>query len=224
MDEHAEETPKQRHLMHPSKQQKKRLLEIITKHPLVIQGKTTDDFSLADARTVWQKITLELNAFPDGTRRTWKQWRKTWQDMYSKFKKLQQERPGAVPRSVLTLTTAEQEALGFKQTHSTRSHRKTRSKVNDVHVKDESEITLSDPEFSPDDKIFTASLNINNLRSALSSKHSQTLDLLAEQEQRKLELKQDFINFKKDYLRKKLKIMQEQSETLKVIARELNEM
>ncbi|KAJ2940419.1 hypothetical protein O0L34_g99 [Tuta absoluta] len=222
MDQHSEETQKQRHLMHPSKQQKKRLLEIITKHPLVIQGKTTDDFSLADARAVWQKITLELNVFPDGTRRTWKQWRKTWQDMYSKFKKLQHERPGAVPRSVVSLTPNEQEALGFKQARLAPTHRKTRSRVNNIHVKNESAISLSEPEFSPDDKIFTASININNLRSSLSSKHSQTLDLLAEQEQRKMDLKQDFINFKKDYLRKKLKIMQEQSETLKVIARELN--
>ncbi|KAI4454228.1 myb/sant-like dna-binding domain [Holotrichia oblita] len=43
-------------------------------------GKFTNSFTKANARDMWQQITVILNATP-GARKDWSQWRKTWHDL-----------------------------------------------------------------------------------------------------------------------------------------------
>ncbi|KAI4468157.1 hypothetical protein MML48_2g00004291 [Holotrichia oblita] len=61
-------------------QQKELLVEFLKKHPALQAGKFTNSFTKANARDMWQQITVILNATP-GARKDWSQWRKTWHDL-----------------------------------------------------------------------------------------------------------------------------------------------
>lgn len=134
------------------------------------------------------------------------------------------------------LTPAEQEALGLKNVSSTTSYQEATEFVpldpdmpEEYNNEMDSTHTYSEPESPPEVKVFTTEPKEPKVKSS-SSKHSDkhqnncffNCDLLASSEQRKMQLKEDYINFKKDYLRQKLKLIKEQTEALKSIARELS--
>ncbi|XP_026756320.1 uncharacterized protein LOC113516142 [Galleria mellonella] len=221
--------------MYVTARQKKKLIEFVAKHPELISCKVTQEFNYRDSQKLWQTIAHECNTLPGpGARKTWRQWRKTWQDLRSKTKR-HAEIHGEVPSSAMMLTPAEQEALGLKNVSSTTNYQETTefvqmdqdNSVDNYKNEMESAISYSEPESPPEVKVFTRSTdNKNKTKSSKrTSKHSDNCflncDLLATSEQRKIDLKEDYLNFKKDYLREKLKLMKEQTEALKSIAREL---
>lgn len=151
----------------------------------------------------------------------------TWHDLRSKTKKRHAETNGDVSRSSLILTDAEQEALGIK---SASEFTLDDDDVHQENLNDNVSIaSLSEPEYLTDEKICLRksqkSTKLKN-NSKHSLKHSNkcyfNCDMIAAQEQRKLELKGDYLNFKKEYLRQKLKLLKEQTESLKTIAKELS--
>ncbi|RVE48037.1 hypothetical protein evm_007349 [Chilo suppressalis] len=224
--------------MNISARQKKKLAELVTKHPQLIACKVTQDFNYSDSQKLWQSIANECNNVPGpGARKTWRQWRKTWQDLRSKTKKRQAEINGEVPPSVIMLTPAEQEALGLKNVSSTTCYQENTEFVpldqdtqEEFNNEAESAPTYSDPESPPEIKVFERTKEHKEPKvknsSSRSDKHSNTCffncDILASIEQRKAQLKEDFINYKKDYLKQKLKLMKEQTEALKTISKELS--
>ncbi|XP_075980153.1 uncharacterized protein LOC142979224 [Anticarsia gemmatalis] len=221
--------------------QKKKLLEFITKHPELISCKVTQDFNYRDSQKLWVSIANECNSIP-GARKTWRQWRKTWQDLRSKTKKRHAERNGEVPSSVVLLTQAEQEALGLKDVSSTSNYQENTEFVSSDTLEqdniaesfnndEDSNASYSEPpDTPPEEKVFTHPIeDISNMsnhkNNSRDSKHSSdcvfNCNMLAKQEQRKIQIKEDYLSFKKDYLRQKLKLLKEQTEALKTIAKEL---
>ncbi|KAM3957908.1 uncharacterized protein ACR2FA_008053 [Aphomia sociella] len=216
--------------------QKRKLIEFVSKHPELISCKVTQEFNYKDSQKLWQAIAHECNSLPGpGARKTWRQWRKTWQDLRSKTKK-KAGAHGEVPTSAMMLTPAEQEALGLKNVSSTTSYQETtefvqmdqENSIDNFNNDVESAVSFSEPESPPEVKVFARSTeNKRKVKSSKSSsKHSNNCfancDLLASCEQRKIDIKEDYLNFKKDYLRQKLKLMKEQTEALKSIAQELS--
>ncbi|KAJ8715249.1 hypothetical protein PYW08_005230 [Mythimna loreyi] len=215
--------------------QKKKLVELMAKHPELISGKVTQDFNYRDSQQLWQTITNECNSIP-GARKSWRQWRKTWHDLRSKTKKRQAETNGQLPSLASMLTPAEQEALGLKNVSSTTNQSTEFIPLEDNNDPDsfdiavESNESYSEAESVPEEKVFTDSHEVNitnhHNNTKQNSKHKNSdcafnCDMLAVQEQRKIQIKEDYLNFKKDYLRQKLKLLKEQTEALKSIAKEL---
>lgn len=63
--------------MYVTARQKKKLVELVTKHPQLIACKVTQDFNYNDSQKLWQSIANECNNVPGpGARKTWRQWRK----------------------------------------------------------------------------------------------------------------------------------------------------
>nr|XP_021186060.2 myb/SANT-like DNA-binding domain-containing protein 3 [Helicoverpa armigera] len=216
--------------------QKKKLIELMAKHPELISCRVTQDFNYRDSQQLWHSIANECNSIP-GAKKSWRQWRKTWQDLRSKTKKRQAETNGELPNSVVMLTPAEQEALGLKNVSSTTNQSTEFIPLEDQNDQDsfdnivESNPSYSDAESFPEEKVFTnpdppeVKMKKHKNNTKLNSKHTTTCafncDMLAVQEQRKIQIKEDYLNFKKDYLRQKLKLLKEQTEALKSIAKEL---
>ncbi|CAG4956223.1 unnamed protein product [Parnassius apollo] len=210
-----------------SARQKKKLIELMTEHPELISCKVTNDFNYKDSQKLWQNIANECNSIP-GAKKTWRQWRKTWHDLRSKTKKRHAETNREVTRSTFILTDAEQEALGVKNV--------TEFIPSEVEVQQESlndnlsEASISEAESLTEEKVFVSSTNVNSFKLKNNSKHSSrhssncnlNCDMIASQEQKKLELKEDYLSFKKEYLRQKLKLIKEQTDALKSIAKELS--
>lgn len=85
---------------------------------------------------------------------------------------------------------------------------------------------MSEPESLPEQKVAISTVDLDFPKHSSRSSGSCNLscDLLAAQERRKLEIKEDYLNFKKDYLKQKLILMKEQNDALKSIAKELTNM
>lgn len=159
----------------------------------------------------------------------------TWQDIKSKTKKRNSDVNRDLP--IVTLTPAEQEVLGIKD-----SPRKSESPqpppefvqldqemMQDHNYSNDIDFTgsMSEPESPPETKVFTAerTKKVKHHSKLNNSKHSDcyfNCDALTNMEQKKLQVKEDYLKFKKDYLRQKLKLIKEQTEALKSIARELS--
>ncbi|KAJ2940418.1 hypothetical protein O0L34_g98 [Tuta absoluta] len=243
---------------HPSVQQKVKLTEYLAKHPLLVRGKFTSDFSVEDAQFLWQKISRELNCVPGGARKTWKAWRKTWQDYNCKYKDRKKKRSD-IPSFVSMLSPAARELLGFQNSDSlpTDTYQRTTEfmsldaeptaqentefvtldsnclqmidnsmEASNIDDGPESADSFSEPGSPIERKVFATTIAAKTHK-LTKSKHlsscAANCSKLVEQEHRNLELKEEFFNFKKDYLRKKLEFMQEQTEALKTIARELGQ-
>lgn len=213
--------------------QKKKLIELMTKHPELISCRVTQDFNYSDSQQLWHSIANECNSIP-GARKSWRQWRKTWQDLRSKTKKRQADTNGELPNSVVMLTPAEQEVLGLKNVSSTTNQTPEFIPLEEHNNQDsfdnvnESTASYSDADSAPEEKVFSEPPEVktkhkNNTKQ--NTKHTNNCafncDMLAVQEQRKIQIKEDYLNFKKDYLRQKLALMKEQTEALKSIAKEL---
>lgn len=69
------EDRKRQRCVYVTARQKKKLLELMTKHPELISCKVTQDFNYKDSQKLWQNIASECNSIP-GARKTWRQWRK----------------------------------------------------------------------------------------------------------------------------------------------------
>ncbi|XP_032519253.2 uncharacterized protein LOC116771503 isoform X1 [Danaus plexippus] len=225
---------KRQRCVYVTARQKKKLIELMSKHPELISCKITQDFNYKDSQRLWQNIANECNAMP-GARKTWRQWRKSWHDIRSKTKKRQAEKNGELPLLTTMLTSAEQEALGIKNISTACNYQEstefvTMSETHQETFNDElSGATISEPESPPETKVFNSRPKTNKVKlkpSKHSPKHSSlcnfNCDMIAVQEQRKIQIKEDYVNFKKDYLRQKLKLLKEQTEALKSIARELS--
>ncbi|XP_046969254.1 uncharacterized protein LOC124536727 [Vanessa cardui] len=226
---------KRQRCVYVTARQKKKLIELMSKHPELISCKVTQDFNYKDSQKLWQNIANECNAMP-GARKTWRQWRKTWHDIRSKIKKKQAEPNGELPISTIMLSAAEQDALGIKMSSSTEDYQESTEFVplsdnqNDNFNDELSTASISEPESPPEPKVFNIteqkSTKLKLKGSKHSSKHSNNCflncDLITVQEQRKIQIKEDYLNFKKDYLRQKLKLLKEQTEALKSIAKELS--
>ncbi|CAB3230598.1 unnamed protein product [Arctia plantaginis] len=231
--------------VYPTAKQKKKLLEFMTKYPDLALGKLTPTFKYNDAQKLWVIVANECNAIP-GSRKTWRQWRKTWQDIKSKTKKRHEN---GFSRSLFNLTDAEQQAIGIKLETSTSQDQESTEFVNsdalDLEsaqgsfiIEDESNVSYYEVLESPtveeevEGEKYTNKVE-NNIRedqnfkeNSDNVKHSNTCvfncNLLAKHEKRKLEIKEDYINFRKDYLKQKLQLMKEQTNALKMIAKELS--
>ncbi|XP_050677242.1 uncharacterized protein LOC126973914 [Leptidea sinapis] len=213
-----------------SVRQKKKLLELLTKNPGLISRKTsqTTGFnSIKDSQSLWVNIANECNAIP-GARKTWRQWRKTWQDLRSKTKKRHQDSNGELPRH--NLTVPEKEVLGINPLSDGLKHEEASSEFISLNdnmedsFSERSEQSINETHSPIEPKVF----EINPSKSKTKNKSSYfagstfNCELLAEQEQRKIKIKEDYLNFKKDYLRQKLKLLREQTDALKSIAHELS--
>lgn len=131
------------------------------------------------------------------------------------------------------LTPAEQEVLGLKNVSSTTNQTPEFIPLEEHNNQDsfdnvnESTASYSDADSAPEEKVFSEPPEVktkhkNNTKQ--NTKHTNcafNCDMLAVQEQRKIQIKEDYLNFKKDYLRQKLALMKEQTEALKSIAKEL---
>lgn len=159
----------------------------------------------------------------------------TWHDLRSKTKKKQAESNGQLPNLASMLTPAEQEALGLKNVSSSTNQSTEFIPLEDHNDHEsfdnavESNASYSDPESVPEEKVFidVPEVITNHENNTKKSKHKHSecafnCDMLAVQEQRKIQIKENYLNFKKDYLRQKLKLLKEQTEALKSIARELS--
>lgn len=134
------------------------------------------------------------------------------------------------------LTQAEQESLGLKNVSSTTNNQDTlefipleQGNVQETLNEIESTVSYSDEESSSEIKALTKSIDKGRKikkNTKHRSKHKNNCvfncDMLAEQEQKKIQLKEDYLSFKKNYLRQKLLLMREQTEALKNIAKELS--
>ncbi|KPI99810.1 PREDICTED: uncharacterized protein LOC106126805 [Papilio xuthus] len=218
------ERRERRRCVYVSASQKKKLIELITKHPELISCKVNQNFNYKDSQNIWRSIANECNAIP-GAKKTWMQWRKTWYDLRCNTKRRQAESNGEVTTSNNFLTQAEQEALGIKNINE-------ETQLEDMHEENLSDISaasLSEPESLPEQKVNITTVDVNfpkKLKHSSKSSGSCNLscDIIAAQEQRKLEIKEDYLSFKKEYLKQKLTLMKEQNEALKSIAKELTNM
>ncbi|XP_041982278.1 uncharacterized protein LOC121735498 [Aricia agestis] len=211
--------------------QKKKLIELMAKHPELITCKVTQDFSYKDSQKLWQNIAKECNAIP-GARKTWKQWRKTWHDIRSKSKK-KQALTIRDQQIETTLTPAEKEALGLKSISPSFEYEDATEYLmipdgnHELPIEQQSTASLSEPDSLVDSKVFEFSEHKKRkvkMKNGQKSKHSDcaiNCELLAVQEKRKIQIKEDYLTFKKDYLRQKLLLLKEQTEALKNIAKEL---
>ncbi|KAI5637786.1 myb/SANT-like DNA-binding domain-containing protein [Phthorimaea operculella] len=227
---------------HPSVDQKVKLMEFLAKHPPLVQGKFTSDFTVEDAQLLWQKVTRQLNSVPGGARKTWKEWRKTWHD-FSKYKRGFNKRKPEIPHFVSLLSPAAIKVLGSKLSLPTHkiTQETTEFAPSDSNCLDtfdnsmeadniddglESADSVSEPGSPDEKKVFATTIEAKTDKSP-KSRHSESCSencsKLMKYEQRNLELKQEFFNFKKEYSRKKLEFIQEQTEALKSIARELEQ-
>ncbi|XP_041987343.1 uncharacterized protein LOC121739088 [Aricia agestis] len=69
-----------------SAEQKSRLIQLVEADPDLNNGKISKSFPIIEANKRWLAISHELNSLP-GVKKTWKEWRKTWQDRKSNVKK-----------------------------------------------------------------------------------------------------------------------------------------
>ncbi|XP_072944894.1 uncharacterized protein [Epargyreus clarus] len=221
------EVRKRQRCVYVTARQKKKLIELMTKHPELISCKVTQDFNYKDSQKLWQNIANECNSI-QGARKTWRQWRKTWHDLRSKTKKRQAETNGELPVSAVMLSAAEQEALGIKNLTAPEYQESTEFVPLEENSQDdfneEMSSCLSEPESPPEAKVFQSPTQKTKLKNSKHNKHKCyfNCDMIAVQEQRKIQIKEDYLNFKKDYLRQKLKLLKEQTEALKSIAKELS--
>ncbi|XP_061718778.1 uncharacterized protein LOC133526253 [Cydia pomonella] len=219
--------------------QKKKLLELIGKNPELLSTNIRQGFSYKECQKKWQNIATECNSIA-GAKKTWRQWRKTWQDLRSKTKKRNLDAYKQLPATTNNdLTPTEQEARGIKDS-PTKSESPQREEtpefipldqdiLQDHNFNNDMEYTgsISEPESPPETKVFTSErrkIKVKNNKYK-SSKHSDcyiNCDALTNMEERKLQVKEDYLKFKKDYLKQKLKLIKEQTEALKSIARELS--
>ncbi|KAL4705719.1 hypothetical protein ACJJTC_019782 [Scirpophaga incertulas] len=69
-----------------SVEQKLRLIQLLEADPQLKSGKFSNIFTKSEAKKRWINITEELNSLT-GTKKTWEEWRKTWQDRKANAKK-----------------------------------------------------------------------------------------------------------------------------------------
>lgn len=69
------EEKKRQRCIYVTARQKKKLIELMNKHPELISCKVTQDFNYGDSHKLWQNIANECNSIP-GAKKTWRQWRK----------------------------------------------------------------------------------------------------------------------------------------------------
>lgn len=155
------------------------------------------------------------------------------------MKKRQAEIDGELPPSVIMLTPAEQEALGVKNVSSTTNYSHNTEFVpleqnNDRDSCDDaagSNSSFSEAESAQEEKVFTeppqkmANLKNDTIK---KSKHSNSCisncvcNIFAAQELRKIQIKEDYWKFKKDYYRQKIILIKEQNVALRSIAKSLS--
>lgn len=61
--------------------QKTLITEFLKNHPNLQTGKFSKEFTFKKARALWEELTITLNSVPNGAKKDWRQWRKTWQDL-----------------------------------------------------------------------------------------------------------------------------------------------
>ncbi|CAH0562920.1 unnamed protein product [Brassicogethes aeneus] len=62
--------------------QKNMLIEYMEQNPKLRAGTFSPDFTFKNCQTLWEIITVKLNAVPGGAKKDdWRMWRKTWADM-----------------------------------------------------------------------------------------------------------------------------------------------
>ncbi|KAG5890858.1 hypothetical protein JTB14_016291 [Gonioctena quinquepunctata] len=72
---------------HVSKVQKECMLKYLQENPRLTNIKFSASFNVKDAQMLWRSLAASLNRLPGrGSVKSWKQWRKTWQDLKSKTK------------------------------------------------------------------------------------------------------------------------------------------
>ncbi|XP_018397679.1 PREDICTED: uncharacterized protein LOC108781168 [Cyphomyrmex costatus] len=101
-----------------NEEQKNLLIEFMQKHPELQSGKFSATFTFKHAQKLWEKATDELHKIP-GAVKSWKQWRKTWQDIRSSTKakntliKKHAKQTGGGPASNQVLTEIDQNVLAL---------------------------------------------------------------------------------------------------------------
>ncbi|CAH0545675.1 unnamed protein product [Brassicogethes aeneus] len=69
-------------------QQKKLLYSYMRRHISLSMGKFSRNFTHKNAQKLWMELTETLNAVPGGSFKNWRQWRKLWQDLRCREKKM----------------------------------------------------------------------------------------------------------------------------------------
>ncbi|XP_011554477.3 uncharacterized protein LOC105385747 isoform X1 [Plutella xylostella] len=219
--------------------QKRKLIRLITQNPQLVHFKASQDFNFKDSQRLWKSITNQCNALP-GARKTWKQWRKTFQDIRAKAKIRQKEMNGEIPASARFFTPLEQEVMGYtlgkgsqdlseSQEHDLYTSKQEQMMLETNHIEEinlvelQTDETKSPSKVTPKQRIIQKMSNASRSRNKNNSNsyNDPSYDLLATLEQEKIKIKADYLSFKKDYLSEKLKLMKEQTEALQSIAREL---
>ncbi|XP_026829879.1 uncharacterized protein LOC105282194 isoform X2 [Ooceraea biroi] len=67
-------------------EQKETLVEFMKQNEKLRSGKFSASFTTKDAQKLWMTLAEDLYKIPNGAVKDWKQWRKTWQDLYGKTK------------------------------------------------------------------------------------------------------------------------------------------
>lgn len=136
----------------------------------------------------------------------------------------------------MLLASTEQETLDIKNAQFDEEYHRTPEFVplsdsqRDIFSEEISADFISEPDSPPESKVFNLHEHKTSKLDLTSSRHNKkkaencyfNCEVLAVQEQRKIQIKEDYLNFKKDYLTQKLKLLKEQTEALKSIAKELS--
>ncbi|CAH0556633.1 unnamed protein product [Brassicogethes aeneus] len=78
-------------------QQKNLLYSYMRRHPSLSMGKFSRNFTHKNAQRLWMELTETLNAVPGGSFKNWRQWRKLWQDLRCREKKMYRTSSNAFP-------------------------------------------------------------------------------------------------------------------------------
>ncbi|XP_072377501.1 uncharacterized protein [Diabrotica undecimpunctata] len=121
--------------------QKEILIEFLEDHKHLRSGKFNSNFTFRQAQMLWQQLATKLNSVP-GSRKDWRQWRKTWQDIRTKTKykqasiyKLNIESMKAnIP--IESLTPIEERIVTIIENDTKSAHRETKEYSTSVGTQD----------------------------------------------------------------------------------------
>ncbi|KAF5298644.1 hypothetical protein FQR65_LT19600 [Abscondita terminalis] len=152
-----------------SENQRQMLFQHIKENPQLIKSKFSATFTYKNAQQLWKNIETELNAIT-GTKKDWKQWRKTWQDFHSKTKikscKIKKHRmaTGGGPQIKEELTNTEEELLNI---------------ISSVEVNGDDNVSESATEFHHD---FNDLKNVEIIYADLTEQQTCSTNLVVDQD------------------------------------------
>ncbi|KAG5900539.1 hypothetical protein JTB14_022846 [Gonioctena quinquepunctata] len=230
-----------------SVKQKDILIECMRSHPQLKQ-KFSSNCTRQDSITIWKDITNMLNASP-GAKKEWKEWRKTWHDIHSRTKtkkaliNAQSSKTGG-GSAIPDLSQSEEKIAEIIGDTAIRGLGVVESQVQEIEVDDENPTNSADFPKSMNhlDETNRLKRNLaiehNYIRNTLQNIEpvniaqvektkttrnvaTQRLDKAVDQSNKTIALLHEKVQLKKDYLRKKLDLMERNVVANEHIASEL---